>query len=434
METVPQVFLNPPGIPPQTASEAFDALDHAHQQLVAAEVAELVAITHAADLYKIDQTAIFEGMERLMAFGHEGTPLVGEFLALEIGALLGTSPDAAIGRISDALDLRHRLPAVWDAVIAGRVRVWQAMQVVHTTGQMSLEAVTRLDQKLAHALAIMGWSRVSKNLSTWIDAADLPAARQRTQAAYDRRALVVSGTRDGHVNIWGQVDPADGIAFDQAIREIAAHHLVPDPDFNGDDFDRRRAAAVGVLARMAFGQDTLPTHTLVVHINSDDSLIRPADGVAEVEGWGPILSEQLPTFLANSKVIVRPVVHPDQLAPEDQHDPSDRLRFWVTQRNPVDVFPYGVRPARSCDLDHTRPYDPGGGPGQTDQTNLGPLSRTSHRAKTHAGWRLRQPTPGVFEWTSPAGYQYLVTPEGTTRIRVPNPVSPPDPDDLALTA
>ncbi|MGB3955006.1 MAG: hypothetical protein WBL05_06965, partial [Brooklawnia sp.] len=26
---------------------------------------------------------------------------------------------------------------------------------------------------------------------------------------------------------------------------------------------------------------------------------------------------------------------------------------------------------------------------------------------------------GVFHWTSPAGYQYLVTPDGTTRIQVP---------------
>ena len=35
------------------AGAAFAALDHAHQQLVACEVAELVAIAHAADLYRV---------------------------------------------------------------------------------------------------------------------------------------------------------------------------------------------------------------------------------------------------------------------------------------------------------------------------------------------------------------------------------------------
>ncbi|MGB3956375.1 MAG: hypothetical protein WBL05_14025, partial [Brooklawnia sp.] len=51
--------------------------------------------------------------------------------------------------------------------------------------------------------------------------------------------------------------------------------------------------------------------------------------------------------------------------------------------------------------------------------NLGPLSRFTHRAKTFGGWQLQQPEPGVFHWTSPAGYQYLVTADGTTRIHMP---------------
>ena len=76
-------------VDPKTSSEAFDALNHAHRQLVAAEVAELVAITHAADLWQIDPTAVGEGIEALMRPGHDGTPEVGEFLGLEIGGLLG---------------------------------------------------------------------------------------------------------------------------------------------------------------------------------------------------------------------------------------------------------------------------------------------------------------------------------------------------------
>ncbi len=61
------------------------------------------------------------------------------------------------------------------------------------------------------------------------------------------------------------------------------------------------------------------------------------------------------------------------------------------------------------------PYRPGG-KGQTRASNLGPLSRRPHRAKTHAGWHLQQPTPGIFWWTTPNGQHYRVGPNGTMRI------------------
>ncbi|MGB3954093.1 MAG: hypothetical protein WBL05_02205, partial [Brooklawnia sp.] len=79
---------------------------------------------------------------------------------------------------------------------------------------------------------------------------------------------------DGHVAMWGLLDAADGIDFDQAINRIA-NSLPNDPTAaGGSDLDARRAAAVGILARTAFGQHTLPTHTLVVHITATDPAIR----------------------------------------------------------------------------------------------------------------------------------------------------------------
>ncbi|MGB7961940.1 MAG: hypothetical protein WCF12_03130, partial [Propionicimonas sp.] len=36
------------------------------------------------------------------------------------------------------------------------------------------------------------------------------------------------------------------------------------------------------------------------------------------------------------------------------------------------------------------------------------------RAKTRAGWRLRQPRPGLFTWRSPLGRHYWITPDGLT--------------------
>ena len=46
--------------------------------------------------------------------------MVAEFACAELGVLLGTSPISADHLIRDALDLRHRHPALWAALGAGR--------------------------------------------------------------------------------------------------------------------------------------------------------------------------------------------------------------------------------------------------------------------------------------------------------------------------
>ncbi len=148
----------------------------------------------------------------------------------------------------------------------------------------------------------------------------------------------------------------------------------------------------------------------------------PSTGVARIEKWGALLTERLPQFLAGSKVIVRPIIDPDIISPVDAYEVPAMMRFALEQRNPVDAFPFATKPARSCDMDHTQAYR-SGGPGQTRMDNLGPLSRFPHRVKTHGGWQLDQPQSGVFEWTSPMGYRYLVTAAGTTAVHRVQPSS-----------
>jgi hypothetical protein len=87
------------------------------------------------------------------------------------------------------------------------------------------------------------------------------------------------------------------------------------------------------------------------------------------------------------------------------YKPSPRLRHLIEIRDRCCCFPGCRRPAAKCDLDHTIPYDQGG---CTCQCNLAPLCRTHHQLKQTHGWRLRQPAPGVFEWTTPSGRKYII--------------------------
>jgi hypothetical protein len=110
------------------------------------------------------------------------------------------------------------------------------------------------------------------------------------------------------------------------------------------------------------------------------------------------------------------------MTPVDAYEIPDRIRDAVQMRSPIDMFPYGTSSSRSCDLDHTVPYDhcSSGPPGQTRIDNLAPVNRRAHRAKTARQWKVTQYEGGWLEWTSPAGYRYATGPYGTLReVRAP---------------
>jgi len=83
--------------------------------------------------------------------------------------------------------------------------------------------------------------------------------------------------------------------------------------------------------------------------------------------------------------------------------PPASLQHLIRVRNRTCAFPGCGRPARRCDLDHSRPYHRGG---RTCECNLAPLCRRHHQAKQAHGWWLEQPRPGVLTWTTPSGRRY----------------------------
>jgi hypothetical protein len=95
---------------------------------------------------------------------------------------------------------------------------------------------------------------------------------------------------------------------------------------------------------------------------------------------------------------------------------------------PADAFPYASCTSESMQIDHTEPWRPDGPPGQSRVGNYAPLTTWHHRLKTHGGWQVRQPFPGIYLWRDPHGGTYLVDHTGTRRLpqsrRPPAPASP----------
>jgi hypothetical protein len=87
--------------------------------------------------------------------------------------------------------------------------------------------------------------------------------------------------------------------------------------------------------------------------------------------------------------------------------PTPRLRDFVVARDGTCTFPPCGQPAWRADLDHTIPWHHGG---PTCACNLGARCRTHHKIKQLPGWKLEQPQPGMFRWTTPAGRSYTCQP------------------------
>ena len=75
-------------------------------------------------------------------------------------------------------------------------------------------------------------------------------------------------------------------------------------------------------------------------------------------------------------------------------------------------------------IDHTIPWTKqraDAGEQQSRIGNYGPMVGFHHRIKTHGGWAVRQPFPGLYVWRDPYGATYLVDHTGTRRIPRPAP-------------
>ena len=253
----------------RSVTDALCALADAVESQRAAELAQVLAIATVCELYRVDEDAVMAGSERLLQFGGAGTPLLGEFVLSEIGPILGISLESARQRVAEVLDLRFRHPRLWTAVCAGKVRPWQAVKVTRATNTAHLDADAAdwVDTQVAVALAFQLIGRVLGQVAGWVVQADPALAAEREAEKAASRYVRFSDLIDGHTDLWGRLDAADGIALDHALDTVADD--LADAGVAGGR-DVLRSAALGVLARHALGQDPLGLAHAATQGQADD--------------------------------------------------------------------------------------------------------------------------------------------------------------------
>ena len=446
------------GLPVVGTARLAGLIEQNHAELMARECRMLQLACAWADAHYLDSGSdeYQPLIHRACAWGGEGTPEVSEYCAAELGALQGTGMAAARTLIADALDLRYRLPRLWERVLTGGVRSWQARKIAEQTRPLSWEACADVDHALSDFVGMMPWPRFATILSATILQADPALAAERAERARTTQDVFSFDSEDGLKTIVAKAAAGDAIWFLATVNRIAdiltAHG-------DTDPIGVRRARAIGILAQPAEALRLLAAHQhsltetrweseldpdgddhrslsvtvppgfdasaarprVVLHFHLSEAALRAGHPVVRPEAGGPLTLEELVQFLGRSRCQVRiqPLLDPTAVAPIDGYEVPQLLRAAVRAQQIADVFPFGSCISPKMDLDHTEryvPIDHGGPPGQTRLGNLGPMARPSHRAVTHGGWSKHQPEPGHFVHRSPIGHVYLVTNQGTLAL------------------
>ncbi|NYI46260.1 hypothetical protein BJ993_003340 [Nocardioides aromaticivorans] len=373
------------------------------------EAAYQWAVLHSPDALP---PADKRGRERAKPAGAVGTPRITEYAAATFGARIQTSPYGAKRLIADAVDLVHRLPKLWAGVQAGKVRSTHARHVADATRELSAEEAGWVDGEVVEiADGRLAWTRFEAIVEGKVAAASPELARAKEEAAAKDNYVRVSRiNKHGKATLTFHADAALILGSNAGVTAVAKALEDQMPDATKNE---RRVAALALLTNPQAHVDLTvgpvkPKVEIVLHCTPDSA-------IARMEGHGPLTVEYVRHLVEHyaSGVKVQPVINLNQGASVDAYEIPAKLREAVHLIHPGDTFPFAANLSRKVDLDHQIPYAEGG-PTSTD--NLGPMTRTHHRIKTHAGWQVRQPFPGIVIWRDPHGAHYLVDQTGTRRV------------------
>ena len=348
------------------------------------------------------------------SLGGDGTPKVAAFTPEAFAVAIGVAPAAAGQLIADALDLRHRHPLLWKRLERLEAPAWQARRVARQTHRLPYAGARWVDDQLA-ARTGCGPVIVDRLVAQAIAQYDPEVQEKREDdatAGWDVTLTHPDPTDfAGTSHLEARGDTQTLKAFYDLVCAVA-HQLFLDGDT--DPLGVRKIKALGIIT----GQPqtySRPRIEVYVRVDADDLEVDATGGsafaVGEIEKLGAATLTKIRDWVGHHQVVIQPVLNMQRGDAVDVHDPPAWMRELVMLRDGHCTFPRCTIDARSCDLDHTIPYQPDGPPGQTRPDNLACLCRRHHRAKTSGLWRYFRTPDGQYLWHGPTARAISSHPE-----------------------
>ncbi len=383
------------------------ALEWAQRHLVS----DVLAAAHwsNADVRDVEET-----------IGGEGTPLVAAGCVEDFATALGVGTRTAMQWMADALDLRYRLPHLWDRVEGLEVAPWRARRIAAATHSLSPKAAACVEARvlaMADSCGPTKLDRMVHEAQTKFDPVEQADLEDEAKAAWGVSLDDCLGSTWAGTSVLQIIGDTPTLHRFNDLLSSGAHDLL-DPSRSAEEQSSLAHRKVAALRSLISGTTTGVPTKAYVHFDYTDIPDKLALG--RVERFGPLTVSTLKEWLGTSRFTLQPVLRMDRRDGLDRHDPPAWMRELVILRDSECVFPYCHKSSRDCDLDHIEAYvemDDGGPPGQTRPDNLAPLCRRHHRAKTLRGWTYVRNADGSHLWNSRYGRQFLVDHRGiVTRV------------------
>lgn len=329
----------------------------------------------------------------------------------EVGAALRLSGSQARTKLAHAEQLVNRLPATLAALADGQLTPAQVGVIAKFSFELADEFLPGYEIRvLAHAeeQSVGNLARTAQRARA---VPEPEVRRAETPAGEGRSAGRIAPSEHGMAWLMALLPAADATAI--YARLDGAARMAPDADPRSMDQLRADALVNGVLhgidGELPTEQGRQPGVNVTVGL---DTLVGSSEQPGWLDGYGPI-SAGYARELAHDptgtwrRLVTDPVTGQLLDYGTTRCRPPRQLADKVIERDGECTFPYCSHSARRSDLDHITPFPQG----KTAASNLQPLHRRHHNAKTEAGWRAeRDLDTGVTRWTSPQGRRYRTRP------------------------
>ncbi len=196
-------------------------------------------------------------VERLVRIGPAGTPPVAEFAPQGLVGPFNTTVHSARSWVADSLAIRHRLPRLWERVVAGEVHHWKARQIAALTADLSVATAGEVDEQTSGWVCQLPWTSFLKTLDATILQVDEQAYRQREKLAAAKREVRATQSEEGLRTLIARGEAGD-VALMLALYQRVAECLAEDGD--EDPLPVRMSKAIGIIAQPARLTDLLGRH------------------------------------------------------------------------------------------------------------------------------------------------------------------------------
>ncbi|MDQ2836188.1 MAG: HNH endonuclease [Actinomycetota bacterium] len=322
----------------------------------------------------------------------------------EVGAALGLPGGAARTALADAEQLTQRLPATWQALSGGQISGEQAMAITHGSYNLPDGLLPAFEARVLARAGEQSVTALKRSITRAVLALDPATAEQKHLRSVEDRHVRIAPAEHGMAWLIALL-PADQ-AQSIYTRLHGAARVAQSED--GRSMDQLRADALidGVLTGIDNGLPTEQGHQPRINvIVSLSTLLGKDEEPGWLDNYGPISAEHARRLAHDPtgswrRLITDPVSGQLLDYGTTRYRPPRHLADHITARDGQCTFPFCTHTARTSDLDHLQPHPDG----PTSATNLHPLHRRHHNAKTHAGWRPhRDERTGHTRWTSPQG-------------------------------